>query len=164
MNEHEICSNAIKTFGWDNQRIKLLEEMGELIRAVCKFELGQCSVEHVAEEVADVEIMLEQLKQYYQIRGEVKTFRGRKLERLLDIIKSGKTTLTDDEKGLARCFIAAGTPWAARDNDGDLWVYGEKPLRGDGDFVVSDSCSLYRIPNLPAITRKNSPVDLRELI
>ncbi len=56
----EICKKAINTFGERRQVIKVCEELGELQTALCKFTLD--NIHNVEEEIADVEIMLSQLR------------------------------------------------------------------------------------------------------
>ena len=55
-----ICKRAIDTFGAYQQLDMLIEEMAELIQAISKFKRDK--IHNVEEEVADVEIMLEQLR------------------------------------------------------------------------------------------------------
>ena len=70
-NIHSVCEKAIFTYGAESQKIKAVEEIGELIEALSNLVLG---TEHnVEEEIADVFIMLCQLKKMYQIRSEVTT-------------------------------------------------------------------------------------------
>lgn len=42
-----------------------IEEMSELIQAICKQKRGKCNLDNILEEIVDVEIMLEQLKMIY---------------------------------------------------------------------------------------------------
>ena len=57
----EVFEKAINTFGETPQKIVAMEEMGELIQAISKDLRGK---EHnVEEEIADVEIMLQQMKE-----------------------------------------------------------------------------------------------------
>lgn len=58
--EIEIYKKAINTFGERRQVIKVCEELGELQTALCKFTLD--NIHNVEEEIADVEIMLSQLR------------------------------------------------------------------------------------------------------
>lgn len=62
MNEYEIYEQAVKHYGNLNQIIKAMEECGELIRALARWSTGHAEFGNVCEEIADVEIMLEQLK------------------------------------------------------------------------------------------------------
>ena len=60
INEIEVLSWAIKVFGDKAQEEVAMEELAELITAISHKHRGR---EHnIAEEIADVEIMLEQLK------------------------------------------------------------------------------------------------------
>ena len=83
-----ICRDAIDTFGAEHQLIKTLEELSELQKEICKYfeceeswqkELAKINI---AEETADVEIMLEQLKIIFKNADAVDQWRGAKLERL----------------------------------------------------------------------------------
>ena len=78
-NIHSVCEKAIYTFGAEHQKIKAMEELGELIQAISRSILGQ---EHnVEEELADVEIMICQLRKMFQSE-KVDQFIYQKLERL----------------------------------------------------------------------------------
>ena len=78
-----VCKKAIDTFGVANQQLKAVEEMGELIQAIAKALIGK---EHnVEEEIADVEIMLTQLKIMYGLKKieEWKQFKINRLKRVV---------------------------------------------------------------------------------
>lgn len=67
-NIHSVCEKAIFTYGAESQKIKAVEEIGELIEALSTSLLSR---EHnVEEEMADVFIMLCQLKKMYQVKSE----------------------------------------------------------------------------------------------
>ena len=91
--EQEILEEAIATFGEENQMKKLLEEMAELQKEICKHWFGEENLKHIAEETADLEIMLTQLKMILDIRELVTVQRGQKVDRLsreLERIKEQK--------------------------------------------------------------------------
>lgn len=80
----ELLNSAIQYFGVDCQIDKMMEECGELIQAICKMRQDVDSLDkwdHVAEEVADVQIMVNQMK---LILGEknVGKYENEKLVRL----------------------------------------------------------------------------------
>jgi ubiquinone biosynthesis protein UbiJ len=80
MNEFEILTAAIRTFGDVAQEEVAIEECSELIQAISHKHRGR---EHnIAEEIADVEIMLEQLKIINNCRDEVAKIHKQKIERL----------------------------------------------------------------------------------
>lgn len=82
MTEKEIFETAIKVFGECNQENMAIEECAELIQAINKKHRG---MEHnIPEEIADVEIMLEQLKIANGCHEEVETIRKEKVERLFN--------------------------------------------------------------------------------
>lgn len=62
MNEYEIYEQAVKHYGKLNQLIKAMEECGELVHALARWTTGHADFANVCEEIADVEIMLEQVK------------------------------------------------------------------------------------------------------
>jgi len=82
MNEKQILVQAITTFGHLPQIIVAIEEMSELTKELCKAQRGAQNRDHIAEEIADVEIMLEQLKLIYNIAPSVESWRQSKLWRL----------------------------------------------------------------------------------
>ena len=80
MTEFEILTTAIRTYGEREQECQAIEECAELIQAINHKHRGR---EHnIAEEIADVEIMLEQLKIINNCTDEVKAMREIKVARL----------------------------------------------------------------------------------
>ena len=77
-----IYRKAIETFGELNQTVIATEEMAELIKELSKNFRGQKNRDAIAEEVADVSIMLEQLCMIYDIKEAVEVWKRRKLDRL----------------------------------------------------------------------------------
>lgn len=95
MTSKEIMQKAINTYGVENQIIKTVEELSELSQALCKslvrlnytkektsLEDDLKSVDNIFEEMADVEIMLEQCKIMFQCDKEVSAWKHKKIERL----------------------------------------------------------------------------------
>ena len=76
-----ICKKAVKVFGADTQEMMFVEECGELFQALSKKRRGFKEA-NIAEEIADVEIMLEQLKHIHKCHGEVDHWKEKKLMRL----------------------------------------------------------------------------------
>ena len=78
-----VCKKAIDTFGAAHQQLKAVEEMGELIQAISKALIGK---EHnVEEEIADVEIMLTQLKIMYDLK-KIEEWKEFKINRLKGVV------------------------------------------------------------------------------
>ena len=71
-----------KEIGLDYYSLKTCEEAGELIQAISKVGLGKWPVSRLASEIADVEIMLAQLKIIYNIQNEVPKAKEIKLKKL----------------------------------------------------------------------------------
>lgn len=80
--EKSILSAAIAKWGDQAQVMMVFEEMSELQKELCKNWRGKANTEEIADEVADVEIMLAQLKMIYGIEGRVRDHRAFKLARL----------------------------------------------------------------------------------
>ena len=80
MTDLEILKTAIRTYGEQAQERQAVEECSELILAICHKHRGR---EHnIPEEIADVEIMLEQLKIINNCRDEVEKIHKEKINRL----------------------------------------------------------------------------------
>ena len=83
-----ICRKAVENYGEISQMIKTTEEMGELIRAISRIILQQGESDeqiesNYNEEIADVTIMLEQLKYTRHYKQELIDFwKEEKLKRL----------------------------------------------------------------------------------
>ncbi|NFH81786.1 hypothetical protein FDA09_16915 [Clostridium botulinum] len=85
----EICNKAIRTFGEHTQMIKTMEELGELTRAISRVLLGQGEerIENLHEEIADVEIMLMQLKgMCYVSKTLVDDWKAKKFKNLEGVV------------------------------------------------------------------------------
>lgn len=82
MHEMSLLQRAIAKYGKDAQMKMVLEEMSELQKEICKLWRGKDNRDAIAEEVADVEIMLDQLKLMLDIPYQVEQHRQNKLQRL----------------------------------------------------------------------------------
>lgn len=86
MDKKEIYIKALNHFGIENQTMMVFEEMSELQKELCKALRGTPSLKNIAEEISDVEIMLEQMKEYYSLHDFVKDCREYKTKRLEKIL------------------------------------------------------------------------------
>lgn len=73
---------AVEAYGKHSQLIVAMEEMAELTKELSKNIRGAQNITAISEEIADVEIMLEQLKVIFSNRAEVDRERSEKLKRL----------------------------------------------------------------------------------
>lgn len=102
MTSKETMYKAINTYGVENQLIKTVEELSELSQALCKSSIrlnytkGKISLEddlkyvdNIFEEMADVEIMLEQCKIMFQCDKEVNKWKQEKIQRLERRLEGG---------------------------------------------------------------------------
>ncbi len=77
-----ICRAALDQYGLRAQTMMVFEEMAELQKELCKRSRGADNKANIAEEIADVMIMLEQMILAYNCAGMVKVQIGEKLHRL----------------------------------------------------------------------------------
>ena len=83
MQDYEVLQTAIDHYGSERQIDKAIEEMSELTKALLKLRLvkNEQNTESVLEEMADVEIMLDQLKLIF---GYKTLYRDEKVYRLVE--------------------------------------------------------------------------------
>lgn len=89
MKRNSLYLSAILAFGKEKQKIKVLEELGELSVEVAKMINGIGDEERLVDEIADVEIMLEQLKIMYVLTKRVyrrKEYKKARLEKKINEI------------------------------------------------------------------------------
>ncbi len=91
MDEKELYKKVIALFGTSSQTKIAVEEMAELIAELCRTKRADrdISLNHIAEEIADVEIMLAQLKIIFSIEEKVAEWKSKKLDRLNKIFENG---------------------------------------------------------------------------
>jgi len=80
--EKKVFEEALNRFGAIAQIVMVFEEMSELQKELCKFLRGKDAVINIAEEIADVEIMLDQMKLHFEIEQHVANNRKKKVSRL----------------------------------------------------------------------------------
>lgn len=69
INEKNIAE-SIQHYGIENQSTVCMEECAELIQAISKAKRGKINRDNMIEEIADVLICIEMLKQMYMISDE----------------------------------------------------------------------------------------------
>jgi NTP pyrophosphatase (non-canonical NTP hydrolase) len=90
MDEAKILQAVFNATGERHQVDLAIEEMGELIVALNHLRRGRCGVDKVAEEIADVKLMLKQLESILDCKEMVYDIKVDKLCRLEDRIQSGE--------------------------------------------------------------------------
>ena len=98
-----IYERAIAAYGERAQLFKVLEELSELIHAVARYaalpddplsdagaRVMDQSLDHIAEEIADVRIMLDQLEMITDTHTHAARWKWRKLTRLSERLNGGK--------------------------------------------------------------------------
>lgn len=80
-NQESVYIKLIEKYK-DKQLIVAIEELSELQKELCKTLRGNINKENIIEELADVYIMLDQIKIYFSITSnEVKEMIDKKIER-----------------------------------------------------------------------------------
>lgn len=80
--ETAVFAEAPGTWGAEAQITMVFEEMSELQKELCKRLRGKDNADNIAEEIADVEIMLDQMKLLFNIWPLVQVRRAEKVDRL----------------------------------------------------------------------------------
>lgn len=87
--EKQLITDALRKIennkGFEKQRWKAVEELGELITALTHYD-GRCPKEHLIEEMADVQIMLWQMEHFLECGEEIKLMISWKVNRTLNQI------------------------------------------------------------------------------
>lgn len=84
MDKTEIYREAMRQYGMESQIVVAIEEMSELQKELCKRLRGDFDEGNIIEEIADVEIMLEQLILYLHCRCSVDHEKQMKIARLAE--------------------------------------------------------------------------------
>lgn len=83
MTINTILKRALKTWGEQPQMLMVVEEMSELMKEILKnVSRHKDNLNQIIEETADVEIMLEQLKENYQIADAVAAYKAEKIKQI----------------------------------------------------------------------------------
>ena len=76
-----VLKRALETWGEQAQMLMVVEEMSELMKEILKnINRKKNNIDAIIEETADVEIMLEQLKENYQIVEKVEAYKSDKIK------------------------------------------------------------------------------------
>lgn len=88
--DKNLYKDAVNIFGADLQQIVAIEECSELQKELTKAIRGKGNFDSLAEEIADVEIMLEQIKLIYDNHERVNYYIMKKNSRLAHLISDIK--------------------------------------------------------------------------
>lgn len=89
---NEIYKDAVQTFGSDLQFTIAIEELAELIQVISKWKRKHIVPQNLVEELADVEIMLEQLEVILDadMRAKIDLSKSQKVKRLTERLQAFK--------------------------------------------------------------------------
>ena len=79
---NEVYEKALQLWGCKEQAIVAAEEMSEVIKEITKMLRGELNREHMAEEIADATIMMEQMCQMLNINDSVESWMDYKVAAL----------------------------------------------------------------------------------
>lgn len=77
-----VYRKASEQFGKVQQITKAIEEMSELQKELCKVLIGEIDLLNIIEEIADVEIMIDQLRMIFNSDRDIEKVKTMKIERL----------------------------------------------------------------------------------
>lgn len=90
MNTYKTLNRALNKYGIENQKWMLVEECSELLNAVAKLRRDRVSKKEVITELADVQIMVEQMAYFFGFE-EFLAEKERKLTRLNERLQNDKS-------------------------------------------------------------------------
>lgn len=83
MDRELVLQDAIYIYGEESQMKMMIEEMSELTKELCKLFRREGDTGHILEEMADVQIMLEQMRMIFGDTSEQEKAKVERLERRL---------------------------------------------------------------------------------
>lgn len=85
----ELTNELLEKKGFTNQTIIAIEELSELQKELCKALRDKLNINNLIEEIADVEIMLFQIKKIFNIKKEqIDCIKIKKIERTKNKLKN----------------------------------------------------------------------------
>ena len=86
----EPVKETIKRYG-DKQLIVAIEELSELQKELCKYLRGKGNKDHIIEEMADVLIMVSNIREYFSIKDDdISSIIQSKQQRTMNRMKENK--------------------------------------------------------------------------
>lgn len=82
LTEEALFQLAVDHFGIEHQTVVAIEEFTEVSKELTKVLRGEGNKNHLAEELADAEIVIAQMKQFYDVSNAVECWKKTKLKRL----------------------------------------------------------------------------------
>lgn len=86
--ETKILEKAIEYWGVESQLFEAVESMTRLIQDLCRNSFNSDIPDNITEGIADVEIMLDQMKLIYKNHDKVKLCKARKIGQLSSWLKT----------------------------------------------------------------------------
>lgn len=91
-----VYAKALAAYGAEAQTRMAIEEMSELTKELCKIGRGKRDMDALADEIADVTIMMEQLRMIYGINELVCEHMDAKVDRLNDRLERAQRLTLDE--------------------------------------------------------------------
>ena len=87
MANRDVWQRALHKFGAKPQILMFIEESAEAVEAILHHNRGKTDTDHVIEELADLQIMIHQLRVFYDDDQKFLEIYTRKLQRLKDMLE-----------------------------------------------------------------------------
>lgn len=91
-----IYKAALDLWGAEAQTLMAFEEMSELQKELCKHARGKDNREEIAEEIADVRIMLDQMAILHDCEELAGQYKASKVERLREMVAAWNRRATHE--------------------------------------------------------------------
>lgn len=156
-----LLDRAITTYGAPAQMDMAVEEMAELTKALCKVKRVSCAaeakaaLENAVEEMADVQIMLDQLRIIFgRSTAEAEEYKLERLKKRLDAATAAEASHRKEPSSDPDAEIP--TPAAPVTQYGDLWILGRHRVLC-GDCTRPEDRALLLDGNKPEILLTDPP-------
>lgn len=141
----DICRMAIRAFGVDAQERVCMEEMCELGKELMKRQRGASResdiIDRIAEELADVEIMCEQMRIAHGIGNEVDRWKEYKLSILSNIIESRMAVICANCDESCSCVLSTDSRYHVSRDEALIGFDGSTTsMRRMGSICPSCGC------------------------
>lgn len=147
----------IAHYGYKHQKAKTIEELSELEKELVRDINGQGDREHIAEEMADVYIMLAQLMLIYGNRPEVARVVGEKIGRTLERVELEREGHTQVKCTKSGGPYRQGRIYKAQQDANGVRVFNEEIPQSD-EYVFHNCGDELRLPDEEYRAPDNRPV------
>lgn len=145
----EVYRKALLIYGIEKQRIKAIEELSELQKELCKSALGADNRTAIADEIADVCIMVDQMIYAYGLDDEVRRHIKYKTDRLNDRITSAGFSANQADDSAGRKSSAEDMESADNQKPAIRPYFKSVPIPNKTELAVGDAAQKQKTQRNP---------------